>query len=851
MSTAPSRARQQRFAPPSRQPGHISRPRVVAAIEQRLQNENAVLVIAPSGYGKTSAVAEWAAGHSGRVAWVTLAAFDTDAARIGQRVLQALQEVARGAGGEDLVMLLDADPDLEPAVAFDVISEALRSVDSPVYLVVDDSQRAREQLSEGLLGALIELHGQPLGLVIAGTSFVEAALARRILSHPEQVIRAEELAFDLAELESVQAGLPESASKLLVETKGWPIAIRAVQFARAQPREHESGEALLHAYFRDSVLASLPPEIAEFALITSVSGENGMSVEMATAVSGRGDSAALLERCVGLGLFIDRYGTAGSFVYRWHSVFARRCQVILEERDPEVRTRALAVAGEFAAAQGAPLVAADYWLKTGDIEAAITVMLAHWVSLLVGQGSDALDRWCTALPAPHDEDPRVLLMRACAQDLAGARDVAQILLGRAEARAAELPPAVGYDLLRSQALLQLADDRGELMRAAEHLRALLAAPDALSPRARAGTLHLLGFAEIRLRYSHELTVQFLSAAVLEAEALGDIELARRAHAHLTWSLAWAGEFEQCRAMLDRHPEQPDDDSWAGYGGGGAAMAAGYMAYWADDFGTALAELTRAINSASSPSIFSAGARAMVAISAAASRDAATCRWAARGVQDIPNTDRQGIVWSILRESAIAALHEAAGHRDSAMKIVARHQDVGDEPFVTVILAGIAVRAGHVQLAASMLRRVSHYRGISYVRVMALATESMLHRQLGRPTHAHEVLEQALDTAAVQDVRRPFSGGGLEMRKLLTAHLAWGTRHEEFMATCLAPRSAAGPLSRLSERESAVFAHLRTTKTMQEIADTLSVSINTVKTHQRAIYRKLGVATRRDAVRMFL
>lgn len=39
----------------------------------------------------------------------------------------------------------------------------------------------------------------------------------------------------------------------------------------------------------------------------------------------------------------------------------------------------------------------------------------------------------------------------------------------------------------------------------------------------------------------------------------------------------------------------------------------------------------------------------------------------------------------------------------------------------------------------------------------------------------------------------------------------------------------------------MLAFLRTPMTMQEIADKLSVSVNTLKTHQRAIYRKLGAA----------
>lgn len=37
------------------------------------------------------------------------------------------------------------------------------------------------------------------------------------------------------------------------------------------------------------------------------------------------------------------------------------------------------------------------------------------------------------------------------------------------------------------------------------------------------------------------------------------------------------------------------------------------------------------------------------------------------------------------------------------------------------------------------------------------------------------------------------------------------------------------------------------RTTEEIADSLYVSVNTVKTHLRGIYRKLGVSQRRDAV----
>ncbi|MEX5710300.1 helix-turn-helix transcriptional regulator, partial [Parafrankia sp. FMc6] len=67
-----------------------------------------------------------------------------------------------------------------------------------------------------------------------------------------------------------------------------------------------------------------------------------------------------------------------------------------------------------------------------------------------------------------------------------------------------------------------------------------------------------------------------------------------------------------------------------------------------------------------------------------------------------------------------------------------------------------------------------------------------------------------------------------------------------------PRPGSGehrpePAERLSERELAVLSYLPTMLTTAEIAAEMYVSVNTVKTHLKSIYRKLDVARRRDAV----
>ncbi|WP_261560169.1 response regulator transcription factor, partial [Frankia tisae] len=63
------------------------------------------------------------------------------------------------------------------------------------------------------------------------------------------------------------------------------------------------------------------------------------------------------------------------------------------------------------------------------------------------------------------------------------------------------------------------------------------------------------------------------------------------------------------------------------------------------------------------------------------------------------------------------------------------------------------------------------------------------------------------------------------------------------------RAGGGPAAgdRLSDRELAVLSYLPTMLTTAEIAAELYVSVNTVKTHLKSIYRKLDVPRRRDAV----
>jgi len=116
------------------------------------------------------------------------------------------------------------------------------------------------------------------------------------------------------------------------------------------------------------------------------------------------------------------------------------------------------------------------------------------------------------------------------------------------------------------------------------------------------------------------------------------------------------------------------------------------------------------------------------------------------------------------------------------------------------------------------------------------------------------LEDALLAAAPLGMRRPFLVEAAELHDLLGARIEAGTAVAPFAVDLVRRRSRQGSqppavlVAPLTDREQHVLRYLASTLSNTEIAAQLYLSVNTVKTHQRMIYRKLGADGRRDAIR---
>jgi LuxR family maltose regulon positive regulatory protein len=127
--------------------------------------------------------------------------------------------------------------------------------------------------------------------------------------------------------------------------------------------------------------------------------------------------------------------------------------------------------------------------------------------------------------------------------------------------------------------------------------------------------------------------------------------------------------------------------------------------------------------------------------------------------------------------------------------------------------------------------------------------------LGDRTAAEHALERALDLAEPDSTLLWFMLQPVPT--LLGHHARHRTSHASLVAeihSLLAARSSASPLAGtraplepLSSTEIRVMRYLPTNLTGPEIARELSISRNTIKTHIRNLYAKLGVHTRAEAV----
>ncbi len=229
-------------------------------------------------------------------------------------------------------------------------------------------------------------------------------------------------------------------------------------------------------------------------------------------------------------------------------------------------------------------------------------------------------------------------------------------------------------------------------------------------------------------------------------------------------------------------------------------------------------------------------------------DIARGRWQS-AVDDLAQPCPSGSGW-LAERRAVAQAAVAVAHGDPGTALTVLEGVAHNGSSWTVALAQAHLATGNLAQAQPLLAGLDGGDGLSLpdrVRLGLLRSRAALLD--GDRATARDLLVQAVDSARPERLLRPFKEAGPWVRRLLDGH---GELDPARVRLTAGPPQVPGEavpvvVEELSTRERQVLAEVARLMSTDEIAAELGLSVNTVKTHLRSIFRKLCVTRRRDAV----
>jgi DNA-binding CsgD family transcriptional regulator len=247
---------------------HVRRPRLTALLDESAAQ--AILIVAPAGYGKTSLVTEWVERRES-VAWYRATESSDDLAAFSVGVAEALEAIAPDAATSLYQRVRVAEqPEKLARVLAQLLAEKLADWPEDAWLVLDDYQLVSESPAvEEFVDWLLTL--SPIRLVVTSRRRPRWASARRVLYGEITEVTRAELAMTQEEAGLVLGTESDASVEALVKgAEGWPavIGLAALSATREMPSERVSDA--LFRYFAEEVLKREAPEIRQILMAASI-----------------------------------------------------------------------------------------------------------------------------------------------------------------------------------------------------------------------------------------------------------------------------------------------------------------------------------------------------------------------------------------------------------------------------------------------------------------------------------------------------------------------------------------------------------------------------------------------------
>ncbi|HTU05837.1 MAG TPA: LuxR C-terminal-related transcriptional regulator [Trebonia sp.] len=853
----------------------VARPGLLGRLGGRAR---VTVVTAPAGSGKTVLLRSWIseAALSGRAAWVPVGRAERGPQHFWLAVLGALRQTAPGSA---LVQPLTAAPDTDGWAITERLLTDLAPLADRIWLVVDDVHELDPEALRQL--ELLVMRAPPqLRFVLAARHDVRLGLHGLRLEGELAEIRTDDLRFSLAEAAELFAAaaveLPAATVAVLHErTEGWAAGLRLAALSLAGhpdpgrfAAEFTGSERTVADYLLAEVLERQPDQVRRLLLRTSILERvNG---ELASLLTGDQGAERVLLDLEAASAFVVPLDASRSW-FRYHHLFAGLLRLELRRTASPDEVAALhGAAADWFARHGYPVEAIRHAQAAQDWGLAAGLLADHWPGLYLDGRAAIIRELLAGFPVETRAADAELAAVAAGDELTqGSLEAAERYLGLAERASASAPDGRQgqAQLLLGIVRLLLARQRGDLpavAEAAERLQGMTEAPEAAQPalgeELRALALISLGITEYwTTRFAEAM--QHLDQGRALAHRIGRpylefTGLAYQAAAEFFQSFAVATEHSRLSIELAEQHGWTDDPAASI-----ACITLGTVLAWQERLEQADAWVQRAgrtlrAEAQTTQRMLLAHARGVLELARGQDAEALA---AFRAVEPLagqlagPNLLILGM--RAFQIQAQVRLGQTEDAEQALAEFDDHDRDFGEPRVATAVLRLTQGDPHAVTAALAPVLDGSAPMICPPWLAQAFLLEAITRDALADEGAAGRALERALDLAEPGGALLPFllhpvSG-------LLERQARRGTAHAVMIAEILGllagnrPAAMTGrprlPAEPLSGSELRVLRYLPTNLSAPEIAGELYVSPNTVRTHIRSLYAKLGTHQRAETV----
>ncbi|QHT58606.1 hypothetical protein GXP70_00495 [Paenibacillus lycopersici] len=371
------------------------------------------LLFAPSGYGKTTALSEWAKQSGKRVAWVSLAKQDDHWITFWNTVIASIQHRVDGFGRTVWPLLAQgpsaSSASMEPAMT--ALLNELNQLPDELVIMFDDYHLVAMPAIQKSMSYLLELLPNHIHLYIASRSGLLFPTTRLLAKGDMRRITIEQLRFQPEEVSDFfreTTTLNLSAEQLHIlhnQTEGWISGLRlaAISLERSRNlaesiRQFSGHQQHIADYLFEEVIRDLPEAMRDFLLQTSVLSQ--MNYALCEAVIGQAGGQQQLEQLERLQLFIIPLDNQRGW-YRYHHLLSDFLQSMLTRTNPELWVQANVRAAQWLENNGFVEEAAEHYLAVRHYEGAVRLIEGHLNELLISGKNVVVARWVMQVPEQY------------------------------------------------------------------------------------------------------------------------------------------------------------------------------------------------------------------------------------------------------------------------------------------------------------------------------------------------------------------------------------------------------------------------------------------------------------------